>query len=301
MDWIAVDWGTSNLRAWAMWRGHDEPLDHAQSDAGMAGLARDGFEPALLALIEPWLAGAVGPVPVIACGMVGARQGWIEAPYASAPCPALAAPLTRAPTADPRLAVWITNGVSQSIPDDVMRGEETQIAGVMAAIPAFDGVICLPGTHCKWARVAAGQIIEFRTFMTGEVFALLASQSVLRHSVESEAWDTAAFAEAVGEVARDPAALPATLFGIRAASLLSDQSHATARARLSGLLIGAELAAARAWWDNREVVLIGADTLTQNYAIALAHLGGCSRSSDAPEMTLRGLTQAHDILSQFAL
>ena len=88
-DWIAVDWGTSALRAWAM--GRDGRIHaRAASGAGMGSLSRAEFEPALIALIGPWLETAAAPVPVIACGMVGARQGWQEAPYRSVPCAPLA-------------------------------------------------------------------------------------------------------------------------------------------------------------------------------------------------------------------
>ena len=145
-NWIAVDWGTSSLRAWAMdAEGHD--LATASLNQGMGQLAPSEFELALCALVEPWL--SVGPTNVIACGMLGARQGWIETPYRVAPCKPQSI-LTKAPTTDPRLNVQIIAGVSQARPADVMRGEETQIAGFQKLNPNWDGVICLPGTHTKW-------------------------------------------------------------------------------------------------------------------------------------------------------
>ena len=116
--------------------------------------------------------------------MVGARQGWIEAPYASVPC--TPATQTIAPECrDPRLEMHILAGIRQLHPPDVMRGEETQIAGVLLREPGFEGVICLPGTHTKWAEVAGGIITSFQTFMTGELFGLLSTQSVLRHSMSA--------------------------------------------------------------------------------------------------------------------
>ena len=201
-DWIAVDWGTSNLRAWAMDEG-GRPLAEAASPAGMSGLAKDGFEPALLALVEPWLAPG-RRTDVVACGMVGARQGWIEAPYAAVPCPPPRA-FVRPPVTDARLAVHVLPGLRQDRQWDVMRGEETQIAGLIAREPAFDGVVCLPGTHTKWAHVSAGEVVSFASFMTGEIFGLLATQSVLRHSLGSgHGWSDAEFAEAVGETLSHP-------------------------------------------------------------------------------------------------
>ena len=127
-DWIALDWGTTRLRAFAM-ADTGEVLDRAESPAGMGRLeGAAAFEAALVALVGPWLP-ADRVTEVIACGMVGARQGWIEAPYAAVPCAPQAGGAVAAPTTDPRLAVRILPGLSQRAPADVMRGEETQIAG----------------------------------------------------------------------------------------------------------------------------------------------------------------------------
>jgi 2-dehydro-3-deoxygalactonokinase len=289
-DWIAVDWGTSNLRVWAM--GPDgTPLAQAESDRGMGTLDRDGFEPALVDLIAPWLGSA--PIDVIACGMVGSRQGWVEAPYAAVPCPPRRdAPFARPETRDPRLRVHVLHGLKQDRPPDVMRGEETQIAGLLAREPGFDGVACLPGTHSKWAHLSAGEVVAFASFMTGELFALLSRQSVLRHSIADEGWSDEDFAEAVEDTLSRPERMAARLFGLRAEALIADLSPERARARLSGLLIGAELAAARPYWLGREVVLIGATGTTRAYAAALALTGLAPRSLSATELTLAGLAAA---------
>ena len=285
-DWIAVDWGTTHLRAWSMTDAGDI-LDHANSSDGMGSLAPDQFEPALLRLVQTWL--GTGPTPVLACGMVGAKQGWTEATYATVPCPATATTLTRAPTLDPRLAVHIIPGICQNSPADVMRGEETQIAGYLAQNPDFDGILCLPGTHSKWAHISAKEIVSFRTFMTGELFALLSSQSVLRHSIDSTGWDDDAFAEALDSTLSRPESLAARLFSLRADHLLHDQSPQIARARLSGLLIGAELAAAKPYWLGQPVTLIGAAPLTANYATALRAQGVTPEITTGDTMTLAGL------------
>jgi 2-dehydro-3-deoxygalactonokinase len=293
VSWIAVDWGTSNLRAWAM-DAAGRPLAEAAAPAGMGGLAPEAFEPALLAVIGPWLApGRV--TTVVACGMVGSRQGWIEAPYAAVPCPpprAAARPRTTAP----RLAVHVLPGLRQDRPADVMRGEETQIAGLLAARPGFDGVACLPGTHSKWAHLSAGEVVSFATFMTGELFALLSEVSVLRHSLAGEGWSEPDFLEALDDSLARPERLAGRLFGLRAESLLHGLGPDRASARLSGLLIGAELAAAKPWWLGREVALIGAPRLAGTYARALASLGVAARSHDVAAMTLAGLAAAHDAL-----
>ncbi|MGQ0611719.1 MAG: 2-dehydro-3-deoxygalactonokinase [Paracoccaceae bacterium] len=293
VDWIAVDWGTSQVRAYAM-AGGAVRAERA-SDQGMGKLSPQGFEPALLALIGGWL--GAGRTQVVVCGMAGARQGWIEAPYRQVPCaPVQGGAFVSAPVQDPRLAVQILPGLSQPAPADVMRGEETQIAGLLAQEPGFDGVACLPGTHAKWARISAGEVVSFQTFMTGELFALLSTQSVLRHGMAAEDRDEgtgeAAFAEGLSLALSRPERLAAQLFALRAEGLLHGLAPRAARARLSGLLIGAELAAARPYWLGQRVALIGAPALAQRYAAALALQGLTAESLDARACTLAGLTAA---------
>lgn len=285
-NWIAVDWGTSNLRCWAM--GPEGILAEASSAEGMGGLSRDQFEPALLRLIEPWL--GEGQTPVMACGMVGSRQGWFEAPYRSVPCaPVDRAALVQVPVQDPRVAFFIAPGLKQTQPADVMRGEETQIAGALALFPGFDGVLCLPGTHSKWVHVSAGEVISFQTFMTGEMFALLSGQSVLRHGMEGTGWDDAAFDAALSDALSRPERIGAKLFALRAEGLIAGLSADAARARLSGLLIGIELAAAKPYWLGQPIALIGAKSLSQHYARALKSQGVEARVLPGPECTLAGL------------
>ena len=284
--WIAVDWGTSNLRAWAM--GADgQVLAEASSEEGMGKLTRDGYEPALLLLIGGWLSGGA---PVIACGMVGSRQGWCEAPYRAVPCtPVDRSEQVQALTIDPRLRVWIAPGLKQATPADVMRGEETQIAGALQLMPGYDGVLCLPGTHSKWVHISAGQVVSFQTFMTGEMFALLSEASVLRHGMAGGGWDDAAFDAAVGDALSRPERLGARLFSLRAEGLIAGLSATEARARLSGLLIGTELAAAKPYWLGQRVTLIGAEKLSAAYARALSLQGVEAKRLSATDCTLAGL------------
>jgi 2-dehydro-3-deoxygalactonokinase len=154
-------------------------------------------------------------------------------------------------------------------------------------VPGFDGIVCLPGTHSKWAHISAGEVVSFQTFLTGEMFALLAG-----HSVGASGWDDAAFAEAVADAITSPARVSARLFGLRAEALLADLAPETARARLSGLLIGAELAAARPYWLGQRVVIVAADGIAHAYAAALAAQGVQAELLPADQMTLAGLTLA---------
>ena len=287
VEWIAVDWGTTNLRAFAM--GRDGIVAQATSDDGMGRLDRDGFEPALLRLIDPWLTeGRV--TEVIACGMVGSRQGWHEAPYRAVPCTPLdPATLVTAPTRDGRIRVRLVPGLKQVQPADVMRGEETQIAGVLALRQGFDGVVCLPGTHSKWAHLSAGEVVSFQTFLTGEMFALLSQASVLRHGLQGDGWDEAAFDAAVSDALSRPERIGARLFSIRAEGLIAGLAAASARARLSGLLIGMELAAARPYWLGQAVVIVGSEAISASYARALKGLGVEARVVKGGDAVLAGL------------
>ncbi|WP_323768204.1 2-dehydro-3-deoxygalactonokinase [Antarctobacter sp.] len=287
-QWVAADWGTSHLRLWPM-GGDDRPLQRIDSDQGMSRLTPGDYEPTLLNLLGDNLPDTL---PVIICGMAGARQGWAEAPYVETPC---AVPVggPRVATCDPRLRVHILPGISQMRPPDVMRGEETQIGGFLAREPDFDGVLCLPGTHNKWVHISAKEVVSFRTFMTGEMFALLSGQSVLRHSLGGDGWDEAAFAEAVSDTLSRPAALTSSLFGLRADSLLNGTGAAVTRARLSGLLIGAELAAARPYWLGQDIVILGEDTVAEAYRAALSAQGAAARLMPAGDITLAGLTAAY--------
>jgi len=289
-DWIAVDWGTSRLRVWAM-AADCTVIDQCASEDGMGSLTQTQFEPALLRLIGDW----IGPqgINIVACGMVGSRQGWAEAGYLAVPCAPIGGQMTRPPGIDQRLHIHIVPGLKQDRPADVMRGEETQIAGYLRANPGFDGVLCLPGTHTKWCHVSAGEVVSFRTFMTGELFALLGRHSVLRHSLTGDGLNDDAFKTAVNDTLSSPQALAARLFSLRAEGLLHGAGSAELRGQLSGTLIGAELAAARSYWLGQSVVLIGDPHLTRLYSLALANQAVDAQQFDAAKATITGLCAAY--------
>lgn len=313
LAWIGVDWGSSHLRAWAL-DAQDAVLSRTGSDRGMLTLTAQAYERALLDVIADWLP-ASGTVAVRVCGMAGARQGWREAAYLPVPArlDALGRGAVAPPVADPRLDVRLLPGLCQVADDtgrafDVMRGEETQLAGLVAGEPAFSGPVCLPGTHAKWARLEAGTLTHFTTYLSGELYQLLARHSVLRHSLgeddPSESGCRHAFIAAVHEAAAAPQAFSARLFGLRAADLLDatlptgEARGARLAARLSGLVIGLELADARAGLASGDpVTLIGSDALTARYALALDALGVASRQVDGESAVLAGLGLAHRALA----
>ena len=290
ISWIAVDWGTTHLRSYAMGETHGV-IAEAQSNDGMAALQEGEFETALLALIREWLPDS-GRMLVLSCGMVGARQGWVEAAYRTVPCSLSSGlGLTHVTTQDDRLDVRILPGLCQVDPADVMRGEETQLAGLLAEQGGGVTTVCLPGTHSKWAALKSGCIQSFSTFMTGELFALLSTQSILRHSVVTDEWDDQAFLIAVRESVERPDMLLSNSFRIRAQGLLTDTAASIARARLSGLLIGSELAGAKDYWSQQSVALIGNTALSALYEKAFNALGVETQIYNPKDMTVAGLRQ----------
>lgn len=291
VKWIAVDWGTSQLRVWLLGPG-DVVIKELTSPKGMGTLKPHEFETALLELIADDLAQDT-PVTVLACGMVGAKQGWVEAPYLKVPAEtAQVVQPTPAPTESSNLNVLILPGLSQSEPADIMRGEETQIAGFLAERSNFSGVLCLPGTHAKWAQIENGEILRFKTIMTGDLFAAISSSTILRFSVE-EGWVQPSFVRGVEQSLKAPEEFLGHLFSIRAGDILQGTNSADNFSFLSGLLLGAELNATKDYWQSETVHLIGGSCLSQAYASALAMAGVQSHVHSGNDLALKGLKSAY--------
>lgn len=292
----AVDWGTTRMRVWLLDAG-GAVLGERRSDEGMLTAAGVGFQKVL----DRHLAelAAVADLPVIMAGMVGARQGWIEAPYAETPAN-LADTLGAAISIPGSIRdIRIIPGIAQKNADapDVMRGEETQLAGITALRGGGQHVVCMPGTHSKWVNVQDGTVTGFGTWMTGELFSVLAQQSVLKHSVGGAALafrpDSEAYAAGVQVGLEQAAVLTSKLFGIRAGGLLLGLAPEDAAARLSGLLIGAEIGAGRARYPTSEpIILVGSGLMYDLYKRALVVAGIDSIQADADEAVRGGLFEA---------
>ncbi|MDB5561936.1 MAG: hypothetical protein JWN11_1354 [Hyphomicrobiales bacterium] len=297
-EWVAVDWGTSNLRAWGMGPG-GEILFARSSDRGMGKLAPAEFPGALTALLADDFAETGPRVGVLICGMAGARQGWLEAPYLDAPADlgALAFGAVAPEMTGMRFVPKILPGVCQKLSgaEDVMRGEETQLLGLSALLPGFSGAVIMPGTHSKWAQLDGRRVERFTTAMTGELFELLRTHSVLRHSLggdlDGPGREQGLEAGLAAGIAA-PEKLSSTLFKVRAGSLLSGRQPDWCAGFLSGLLIGAEIGGQRDWLDGNEIPLIGGPALCALYAKGLTMAGASSRIIDATEATLAGLKAA---------
>lgn len=296
-DWIAVDWGTSNVRAWGI--GEDGSVVFtAASDQGMSRLARGDYAGVLSQLLAEHQNGKATDVMI--CGMAGARQGWKEAPYLDVPTDlrGVGFGAVSPDDADPRFAVRILPGLCQRQigEEDVMRGEETQLLGLSALQPGYSGPVIMPGTHSKWVQLDGRRVARFATVMTGELFALLGTQSVLRHAmgiIEDEAAQAEGFAEGAELGLDHPDRLTANLFKVRAGSLLSGRNASWSSGFLSGMLIGSEIGGQRAWLDGApEIPLIGGVKLCALYSKVLRQVGARSLVVDATDATLAGLKAA---------
>lgn len=265
---IGVDWGTTRLRACLIGAG-GAVLATRETDEGLRALGPGLFEPALTRVVADWRA-AHGVLPILCSGMVGARTGWIEAPYVACPADAatLAAGVVCVDTASLGRVSFIP-GVRQS--DDVMRGEETQIFGALASGCA-DGLFVLPGTHSKWARVRNQTIASFTTFMTGDVYAALKGHTILAATMAENAGDDG-FARGIDMALGldGPGALLARLFSLRVAALDGAVSPSQGANALSGLLIGAELRQMAREADG--FTLVADDTLASRYETASSAFG----------------------------
>ena len=267
---IAVDWGTTSFRAYRLDR-NGAIVETRAAPKGILAVPAGGFESVLHEQIDGW--GEEGPV--VMSGMVGSRQGWIEAPYV--PCPAGFHEVAAA-MREVRKGIWIVPGVScrdaSGVPD-VMRGEETQVLGAER-----DGLFCLPGTHSKWVEVRAGRIERFSTAMTGEVYAVLKSHSILGRMMEEGRPDARAFQHGL-ERSGEPGGLLHHLFGVRTKGLMGDLDGAASSSYLSGLLIGHEIRAVR----PRSFLVLGEPRLAELYSEAAAALGCETERVDAASGT----------------
>jgi len=296
-EWLALDWGTSNARLWHM-RG-SEVISQAESPSGMGQITTAEYPAALADLIQR--AGAPAGLTAIICGMAGAKTGWREAGYVDVPCApdALGRNAVEVDAAPAAARAFILPGVCQRSPgpEDVMRGEETQIAGFLLDRPDHHGLLVLPGTHSKWVRIDGGRISSFATVMTGELFAVLSEHSILRLSVngpEDSALGKQGLSAGLAAGIAAPERLGTGLFGIRAASLLSNSQPAWSRAYLSGLLIGSEVAGMVMTMHAgaAPVTLIGSPRLTAIYTDAFQLAGLRAERFSGEDAVVRGLLSA---------
>jgi 2-dehydro-3-deoxygalactonokinase len=281
---IAVDWGTTNRRAYRI----DESgrcADQFEDHKGVLSVPGGGF-PAAVAEIRERL----GDHPLLLAGMVGSNRGWKEAAYV--PCPAGIANLVKA-------LVWvgereaIVPGVSYVGHGraDVMRGEEVQVLGAVAdGMVAHDAVVCHPGTHNKWVQLRGGAIHNFGTVMTGELFSLLKTHSILADFLEGPVEPNDAFKNGARH-ALERQLLPAQLFGVRAGVLLGQMKKEDAASYTSGLLIGTDVGIGMTWPLAARIAIMGRPELTRLYAAATEIAGRESIELDGEQCFLSGIRE----------
>ncbi|WIW47580.1 2-dehydro-3-deoxygalactonokinase [Bradyrhizobium sp. 62B] len=296
--YVAVDWGTSSFRLWLVDHA-GQVLAERRSDEGMLAATKTGFP----AVLQSHLAAVEAPdhLPVLVCGMAGAKTGWVEAGYVDTPAP-LAAVLKQAVRVPGEARdIRILPGIAQrdaSAPD-VMRGEETQLLGALGFEAAGEALVCMPGTHSKWVRVRGGTVERFSTFMTGELFSVVSRETILSFAVAGadEAEDVASFKAAVKAAYAAPAFAANLLFGARSRQLLFGGTPAAARETLSGTLIGVELAAGLSGAvPQAGVALIASGRLATLYRHAFDALSVTVQPVDADEAVRRGLSMAADTI-----
>lgn len=286
---IAVDWGTTNRRAYLIAADGGQGAEF-EDGKGVLAVPPGGF-PEAVAEIRARL----GDRPLLMAGMIGSNRGWVEAPYV--PCPAGIAELASA-LAWPVEDVAIVPGVSLADGNraDVMRGEEVQLLGAFAAglVPA-DCLVCHPGTHNKWATLAGGRIAGFRTIMTGELFNLLSEHSILSDLLQGEVEPGEAFAAGV-EAGLSGAGLAAELFAVRARVLLGHAPRDEAPSFTSGLLIGTDIAIGLRDADPAAVIVMGRPELTRLYAAAIARAGRRAIELDGERSFIPGCVRIAEMI-----
>jgi 2-dehydro-3-deoxygalactonokinase len=282
---IAVDWGTSNFRAFRL----DENgaiIERRSSPLGVLRIGSAGFAEVLRSQIGAWL--RAGETRILLCGMVGSRQGWVEAPYL--PCPVglrdLAKGLVKVPFdgAEVLLVPGVVGPDSDGVPE-VMRGEETEAMGILDSCDG-EGIVCFPGTHTKWITLRERRITSFVTCMTGELYEALRCYTILKRTMVADApLDEQAFLRGVDR-SKDSGGLLHHLFGVRTLTLMNLLKEEASSSYLSGLLIGHEVRSSMP--EPAFVHLVGAVDLCSYYARAIQTCGGSSTIEDE-DAAARGL------------
>jgi 2-dehydro-3-deoxygalactonokinase len=282
---VGVDWGTSNRRAYLI---EDGAVIAGERDAtGILSVAAGDFACETAALRARF-----DGAPMLLAGMVGSNKGWVDAGYVA--CPATAAALASA-LVRPVEGVAIVPGVKRVVDGrgDVMRGEEVQLIGaVVAGLAPADALLCQPGTHAKWARMAGGAIADFATAMTGEMFALLQKHALIGAAMTGAVVDGDAYRQGVADAGDDD--LLSRLFGVRAASVLGLRDDADAAAYVSGLLIGTD-ARARLREGATDVYLLADEALGALYAVAIEMAGGRALRVDSQAAFVAGINHLWEL------
>jgi 2-dehydro-3-deoxygalactonokinase len=285
LSFIALDWGTTSFRAYRA--GADGAvLETRAAPQGILAIQNGAFDEALENHIGPW----DKALPIMASGMITSRQGWIELPYVA--CPAnlksIAAAI-QAHTSRQGRRIFFVPGISARGGDgvpDVIRGEETQVLG--ASLGGHEYFVA-PGTHSKWIEVAGGDITGFATYMTGEVFAILKTHSILARLMTGEANNEAAFERGVRAALKDPGGFLHRIFSIRTLALFNEMPSGHLSSCLSGHVIGTEIAHAVTHHPkSAQYSILASPALAQHYVAAMK-IAGLNVRLSPPDVAVKGL------------
>ncbi len=289
---IAIDWGTTNCRVFLV-DANGAPVDIRRRPNGVKKLTKADFPAAFRDLTGEWL-DQFAELPIILSGMVGSREGWVEAPYVRCPATiaeiaAACSPLNVAPGRHATIVPGLSY-VSDTGAFDVMRGEEIQIFGAVSTAVAGRQLVVLPGTHGKWAMIEDDKVVRFHTTMTGEVFDVLSRHSILgRAMAEHHAPDEASFARGLAR-ARCPGGLLHHIFSVRAQALSGEEVGSGLPSYLSGILIGHEVDdMAQYFGDITNAIIVGAPDMCDLYARALGGAGIESKTINGDLAASQGL------------
>ncbi len=286
-----VDWGTTSFRLWVLC-ADGTVLAERTSHEGMLQAGSNGFQATLEAHLVALEVDA--GVPVVICGMAGSRQGWREARYVETPVDVRAIVDCAVPVPAAGREIRILPGIAQRDPaePEVLRGEETQLLGIIDALPA-DALVCLPGTHSKWIELVDGKVARFSTYLSGELYALLLNHSILRLAIDESARvspQVPEFLDAVTTAIANPAQIANQLFSIRSSQLLGYSDRNGAAAALSGSVIGLELAGVMSRHGPlADVHLVAKGELAEPYKCALKAAGASVHLHDADTAVRKGL------------
>ncbi|HBY9607637.1 TPA: 2-dehydro-3-deoxygalactonokinase [Klebsiella pneumoniae] len=282
-EYIAVDWGSTQLRAWRMRDG--ECIDKLKLPCGVTRLNGQRAEAVFQQQLAPWRGDPA--LPLVMAGMIGSDAGWQPVPYLACP---LALEALNGQLYEVAEKVWIVPGlkVAQAADYDVMRGEETQLLGAWQLMPAECYV--MPGTHCKWVQVVGGGVRQFAMAMTGELHHLLMTQSLIGKGLPAQQPDDAAFERGLEKGLAQPS-LISELFVARAARVLGGLAASSVSDYLSGLLIGAEVATLGQRFCTSAVTLVGEPALNARYGRAMKARGMMVNSCSGDEALLAGMAR----------
>ncbi|MFY0311247.1 2-dehydro-3-deoxygalactonokinase [Leisingera sp. D0M16] len=271
-SWLAANLDGLTLTAWKVTGGSPAPTQVLQLP--------DGRPAALATALRQAMGGSPCPVVLGGSALVPPR-----------PVPAVPAELPLTETRLEELEFHALPGLSQAAPCGVMQGALARLSGFLQLNPDWDGVVCLPGAVTHWVQVSAREAVSFQSALTGQLAQAAAQATGLEPAGE---WDKAALADAAADGIARPEQLAARLASVQASAVLGQMPAATARARLWGLLLGAELAAARPYWLGQNLALIAEPPLQALYGAALEAQALPVSLADPARMALEGLTRARN-------